>query len=235
MGHHDRRGGFSPAAHPEAASDPLKPEHVGEPAPGVAREGFAAAAATGAAGWTAASAFFRAPSGAALTTFPAVLTGTTATLGRKPEWIFQRGRRQDEHRWVQPQSGEADGRAPRERWCLRRLLPHPKSQGSPLSGGDKTLRGDCACVKVIRLDSCDAQGTIFLVTAVAFPSPWPQPNKDLRSLRPGWSLGGSGATRKTSRVSIYLNTADHSFLREQFAFLVYILKMFVFYLNDKML
>uniref|UniRef100_A0ABK0LEZ2 MARVEL domain containing 2 n=1 Tax=Rattus norvegicus TaxID=10116 RepID=A0ABK0LEZ2_RAT len=36
---------------------------------------------------------FRAPSGAALATFPAGLPGTTATLGRKPEWIFQRRRR----------------------------------------------------------------------------------------------------------------------------------------------
>lgn len=42
---------------------------------------------------------FRAPSGTALATFPAALTGTTATLGRKPEWIFQRRRRRrDTHR-----------------------------------------------------------------------------------------------------------------------------------------
>ena len=42
---------------------------------------------------------FRAPGGAALATFPAGLTETTATLGRKPEWIFQRRkRRRDTHR-----------------------------------------------------------------------------------------------------------------------------------------
>lgn len=113
---------------------------------------------------------------------------------------------------------------------LRLAAPHPKSRGSPLSGGSKTVRGGCACVKVIRLDSCDVQGTIFLARTVAFLSPWPQLNKDLRSQRPGWSLGGSGATRKTSGVSICLRCGKIPLTIPFDTF-----KFVVVYLNDKVM
>lgn len=52
-------------------------------------------------------------------------------------------------------------------------------------------RGDCVCVKVTRLDSCGAQGTIFLATSVAFLSPWLQTNKrPAFELDRAWGLRG---------------------------------------------
>lgn len=91
--------GFNPAAR-------LKPQHVGEPAGDGGRLSLqrqVRLAGPPPSGRRAAP---------ALATFPAVLTGTTATLGRKPEWIFQRRRSREAHWWVQPSNREASWEIP---------------------------------------------------------------------------------------------------------------------------
>lgn len=88
-----RPGHTSPEPPPPAAR--LKREHAG--APGSGRRGRVSLQQQVRPAGPPPS--FRAPSGTALATFPAGRTGTTATLGRKPQWIFQRRRRRrDTHR-----------------------------------------------------------------------------------------------------------------------------------------